>query len=63
MVEHISAKEMDESEDENAQPPIKPSVFDRLQPSVLRKCPSVFMRIRGDENPKSSVFGRVMNHA
>ena len=63
VVQYISTEEMDESEDEKAQPPIKPSVFDRLQPSALRKRPSVLTRIKSDENPKSSVLWRIKNHA
>jgi len=63
MVQYISTEEIDRSEDENAQPPIKSSVFDRLQPSTSRKCPSVFTRIRRGQNPKSSTFWGVKNHA
>ena len=59
VVQHISTEEMDESEDEIAQPPIKPSVFDRLQLFALRKRSFVFIRIGGDQNSKSSVFWRV----
>jgi len=63
VVQHISAEEIGKSEDENAQPPIKPFVFDRLQPSALRKHSFVFTRIKGGQNPKSSVFWRVKNCA
>ena len=63
MVQHISAEEMDESKDENAQHPIEHSVFDRLQPSTSTKRTSVFIRIWGDQNSKSSVFWRVKNRA
>ena len=62
MVQHISAKEVDESKDENAEPHTKPSIFDRLQPSTSRKRPSIFTRIRKGQNPKSFVFWRVNNH-
>jgi len=59
VVQHISTEEMDESEDEKAQPPIKPSVFDRLQPSASRKCPSIFTRITSSQKSKSSVLWRI----
>jgi len=63
VVQHISAEEIGESEDESAQLHIKPSVFDRLQPSTSRKCPFVFSSIGRGQNPKSYVFWRVKNHA
>ena len=42
VVQHISAKELDESDDEHAQ---KSFVFDKLQSSPVEKRPSVFTRI------------------
>jgi len=70
---HISTEEIDESEDNNASPTLKPSMFDRLQSSTLKKCPSVFThiwkgkdhrisvfsRIKHDPQPKPSVFSRI----
>ena len=52
--QYVSAEEVDESEEEKAQPPIKPSVFNMLQPSASRKRSSVFTRIKSGQNPKSS---------
>ena len=40
VIQHISAEEVDESEDESAPPNLKPSVFDRLQLSISKKCQS-----------------------
>jgi len=45
VTQHISAEKVDESEDEGVSPNPKPSMFDRLQSSALRKRPSVFTRI------------------
>ena len=53
--QYVSAEEIDESEEENAQPLVKPSVFDRLQPSASRKRQSVFTRIKSGQSPESSV--------
>jgi len=63
VVQHISTEEVDDSEDENAQPPTKPSVFDRLQPSTSKKRPSIFTRIGRSQNPNPSIFWRVKSHA
>jgi len=57
VVQHISAEEIDESEDENAQRPIKPSVFDRLQPSISRNRSSIFTRIREVKTLSLLCFG------
>jgi len=54
-VQHISAKELDESDDKDAQANPKSSVFDRLQTSSVETCPSVFTRIRGSKARKISV--------
>jgi len=73
VIQHISAEEVDVSEDENASPNPKPSVFDRLQSSTSKKCLpvfacigkgkdhrcSVFNRIKNDPQPKPSVFARI----
>jgi len=63
VVQHISAKGVDKSEDENDQPPTMPFIFDILQPYALRKCPFLFTRIGEGQNLKSSVLWRVKNHA
>jgi len=54
--QHISAEEVDESEEESASPKLKPSVFDRLQSPASRKCPSVFTRIGKGKSRKVFVL-------
>jgi len=45
VIHHISDKEVDESEDEDASPNPKPSIFDRLQSTTSTKCSSIFTSI------------------
>ena len=61
-IQHISAEEVDVSEDESASPNPKPSVFDRLQSSTSKKRPSVFARIGKGKDHRSSVFNRIKDH-
>ena len=56
VVQHISAKALDESDDEDAQRNLKSSVCDRLQSPSIEKSPSVFTRIRERRSRKVSVF-------
>jgi len=59
----ISAEEVDENEDQNAQPPIKYSVFDRVQASTQGNAyPSSlkFREVKSHAQPKPSVFNRIM---
>ena len=58
-VQHISAEEIDESEDESASPNPKPFLFDRLQPFTLKKRLSVFTHLRKGKDHKISVFNRI----
>jgi len=60
-IQQISTKEVDEREDESASPNPKPSVFDRLQPSTLKKLLSVFTHIRKGKDHKISIFNRIKN--
>jgi len=58
-VQHILAKELDESDNENAQINAKSSVFYRLQSPSVEKRPSVFTRIGGSKDRKSTVFSKI----
>jgi len=58
-LQHTSAKELDESDDENAQANPKSFVFDRLQTSSVEKHPSAFTRIGGSKGHKISGFSRI----
>ena len=53
-VQHISTKELDESDDDNAQTNPKSSIFDKLQSPSVEKCPSVFTRFRESKDRKVS---------
>jgi len=55
VVQHISDEEVDQSDNENAQPTTKPSVFDRLQSFTSKKRPSLFIRIGEGQNPKKAL--------
>jgi len=59
ITQHISAEEVNESEEESASPKLKPSVFDRLQSPTPRKCPLVFTRIGKGKGRKVSVFNEI----
>jgi len=59
VTQHISAEEVDESEEESASPNPKPSVFDRLQSPTPRKCSSVFTLIGKGKGHKISVFNKI----
>ena len=62
MIQHISAEEVDVSEDENASPNPESSVFDRLQSSTSKKRPSVFAHIRKGKDNSCYVFNRIKDH-
>jgi len=62
VIQHISAEEVDVSEEENASPNPKPSVFDRLQSSTSKKHLSVFTRIGKGKDHRCSVFNRIKNY-
>jgi len=61
VIQHISAEEVDVSEDENASRNPKPSVFDRLQSSTSKKRLSVFARIGKGKDHRCSVFNIIKN--
>jgi len=55
-VQHISVKELDESDDENAQTNPKSSIFDRLQLPSVEKRPSIFTRIGEKQRSQGFCF-------
>jgi len=63
VIQHISAEEVDVSDDENAPPNPKPSVFDRLQSSASKKRPLVFARIGKGKDHRCSVFNKIKDNS
>ena len=59
ITQHISAEEVNKSEEESDSPKLKPSVFDRLQSPAPRKGPSVFTQIGKGKGHKISIFNRI----